>query len=730
MAIDRPEIRVVLEFLRTSFEATCIVDKDGKILFLNDSFEKFGHRASLERLLASDHGKNIVHRGLRLTKFVPFSIDCDGLRQQAKIRRLVPDPDLEIGIIVLHNSKRISTTTSNWRHSRSISREKFLSRLAAERLNAFCLQTRDGIGLLNSEGCIVATNPALCNLLGVSSETQLFGKAFDELSAFQGKLGAVFDKAGHEITLSESAGDPLALYLLRGDREIPVEISVTAWRNLRRLEFFVVVRNLSDAHQLAKIEKLNEKLLAAQKTKDDFIQLVSHEMRTPLAAIVSASENLQKESELCPEISRNAQIVEQSARDALTQFSSILSMSKEKPDTATMMSLAELRDQLLRYHRPIAERGGVKLVGQISDEIDVSVDARRVFLIATNLVSNALKHAPGNGVVKFSLSIPSGENFLEIRVDDNGPGIPKDKQSSIFQAFETGVDQMDILGGLGVGLALVKAAVDDLGGEISFSSKPDQGTHFVVLIPFAKSAAVESIHVESDFRISLTMNDAVLIVDDDKINREVLSSKLRRLGFPVQTAINGQEAVDVIRAASDAPIKLVLMDNNMALLDGIGATQAIRHLKLTEQPAICGLTARLDDDIREKMLNAGMDHVLEKPLTDQKLRAIVRRVSSVPEIANGIEVHKEVIARSILKRDIPKVLVLAENHKFGDAARTCARISAALASVGLRKEAAFLRNIALRLNDALPLDREEKDRLLELLDSIPHCPEASSLNSS
>ncbi len=92
----------------------------------------------------------------------------------------------------------------------------------------------------------------------------------------------------------------MALYLRRGDGEIPVEISVTAWRNLRRLEFFVVVRNLSDAHRLAEIAQLNERLIATQKTKDEFIQLVSHEMRTPLAAIVSASENLQKETGLRP----------------------------------------------------------------------------------------------------------------------------------------------------------------------------------------------------------------------------------------------------------------------------------------------------------------------------------------------------------------------------------------------------------------------------------------------
>ncbi len=405
-------------------------------------------------------------------------------------------------------------------------------------------------------------------------------------------------------------------------------------------------------------------------------------------------------------------------------------MSKEKTGSATMMALAELRDQLLRYHQPIAERFDIRLEPRVSKEIEVLVDARRVFLIATNLVSNALKHAPRNGEVKFSLSVPYGQNFLEIRVDDNGPGIPKDKQRSIFQAFETGVSQMDILGGLGVGLALVKAAVDDLGGEISFSSKPGQGTHFVVLIPFANSTASEHPQVADDFQVSLTVTDAVLIVDDDNINREILSAKLRRLGFPVLTAENGQEAVDVIRATAGSPIKLVLMDSNMAVLNGIGATQAIRHLDLVEQPAICGLTARLDDDLRERMLTAGMDHVVEKPMTDQKLRSIVRRVDDAPDLREAMEADKEVVARSILRRDIPKLLILVENRKFDDAARTCARISAALVSVGLRKEAAFLRNIALRLNDALSLDRDEKDRLLELLDVIPGSGKVSGSNSS
>lgn len=184
----------------------------------------------------------------------------------------------------------------------------------------------------------------------------------------------------------------------------------------------------------------------ANKAMDEFNRLMSHEMRAPLSKLVSIAENLRSFGKLGAEADRYVTMIEEAAKDALLQYSSILSMSRGSKREIVQFRPVELVERLMRQHALIAEHHQVRLNGAISGDrhASVPVDATDVFLIMTNLVSNALKHTTAGDAVVFSITVHEDSRSLELQVRDTGTGISEALRPRIYDAFVTTAAEMEI----------------------------------------------------------------------------------------------------------------------------------------------------------------------------------------------------------------------------------------------------------------------------------------------
>lgn len=254
-------------------------------------------------------------------------------------------------------------------------------------------------------------------------------------------------------------------------------------------------------------------------------------------------------------------------------------------------------------------------------------DAARLLQVLVNLISNAAKFTR-EGEVRLNVGgreTDAGHYCLQVDVIDSGIGMPADKLSTIFDAFQQVAPERITNKGVGLGLAISKRLVDAMGGALTVSSVEGQGSRFrlEVELPLAAQAEKATAAIEPGalpiFR--------VLLVDDDPINRLVVGSLLRQQGYPVVEAENGRVAIERM---GEQRFDVVLMDVHMPEMDGV---EAIRQIRLSADPqiaatAIIGLTASVMNNEQQSYLDAGMDAVAEKPVVREILLDTIARCVS------------------------------------------------------------------------------------------------------
>jgi len=374
------------------------------------------------------------------------------------------------------------------------------------------------------------------------------------------------------------------------------------------------------------LQEATERAQSANEAKSRFLATVSHEMRTPLNAILGLGQILarstlnRKQREQVLEMKGAARRLRMMIDDVLDLCQLDDGELQLKPRPFQLTALAQSLDNL---HRPTAEARGLRLTMQLEASHDESRlgDVDRLRQVISVLIDNALKFTHEGGV---DCRISGAGDDLRIEVSDTGDGVAAEKMAVIFERFSQIDDSTKrAAGGIGLGLALCQGLVAKMGGEMSASSQPGQGSTFSLRIPCP--AIADAPQRAPSPRAEDEEPPTLLVVDDNAMNREIIAALVEPFGIACGFAADGREAVEAWRRQ---PWDAIFMDVHMPVMDGVEATRAIRQeegrLGRRRVP-IVAVTASLMEQETAGYHAAGMDDVLPKPIEVSALAETLAR---------------------------------------------------------------------------------------------------------
>ena len=393
--------------------------------------------------------------------------------------------------------------------------------------------------------------------------------------------------------------------------------------------------------QNQRLFELKELAEEASKTKGEFLSRMSHEMRTPMNAIIGMTEVVLRKDPLEQSVKEPVQKIKGASTHLLGVINDVLDMSKIESGKFTLSEDEISVDKLLKNMSVIADIHAEKKHQTFNVIVDENipstllVDSQRLTQVITNLLSNAFKFTPVEGKVEFSIKLEEKKNekvLLRFEIKDNGIGISEEQQKHLFMPFEQADGSISRnFGGTGLGLAISKNIVELMGGSIWVESEPGVGSSFIF------TAAVKEGNAESLEQEKTQDNEQgypgefsgchILLAEDMDINREVIFALLEDSGIVFDVAQNGRIAYEMYLANPDL-YHLIFMDIQMPEMDGYVATKHIRTsgLPSAQTIPIIAMTANVFQDDVNKCLEAGMNAHVGKPLNINELVAIIRKL--------------------------------------------------------------------------------------------------------
>jgi PAS domain S-box-containing protein len=390
------------------------------------------------------------------------------------------------------------------------------------------------------------------------------------------------------------------------------------------------------------LESEREQLLAAERSarseaeqanhlKDEFLATLSHELRSPLAVIISWSHVLLTKYASDPEIARAVKLIHNNALTQSQLISDLLDMSRivagKAALEATRLDLSALVEEIVAGVRPEATEKGIDLTYEGAGSLAVLGDAARLRQVFGNLLANALKFTPSSGTVAVRAAARGA--VAEVAVSDTGEGIELDFLGNLFDRFRQADGSIKRRhGGLGLGLAIVKQLVEMHGGEVFAESEGlGRGAQFTVRLPLLAQGLEETRESIGDVGRTSLVGLHVLTVEDQSSMREYLCRLLGEEGIRVSAAASASDAIRLLRDGLRPD--LLISDLGMPGMDGYELLATIRSelgLCASELPAIA-LTAFARDEDRQRALNAGFAAHVGKPFHPNRLFEVIRAVA-------------------------------------------------------------------------------------------------------
>jgi signal transduction histidine kinase/ActR/RegA family two-component response regulator len=385
--------------------------------------------------------------------------------------------------------------------------------------------------------------------------------------------------------------------------------------------------------------RLVESLRNADRRKDEFLAMLAHELRNPLAPLRNMLE-VMKQSAADELTQRRArETMERQLGQMVRLIDDLLDLSRITRDKLQLRKqrtdLNTVVQQSIEAARAMLECSRHQIRAELPAEtIHVNADPARLAQIFGNLLNNACKYSEAPGDIRVALDRRNGAAQISIR--DNGIGIPSDKLQSIFDMFsqiDTSLERAH--GGLGIGLTLVKRLAEMHGGAVTAHSDGlGKGSEFVLKLPLvAEPAAAEPV-ASSPHKPEAGRSLRILVVDDNRDAAESLALLLKLRGHVTQLAFDGEQAVEQANAGNPHAI---LLDIGLPRLNGYDACRAIREQSRAQRPMIVALTGWGQDEDRRRTAEAGFDEHLVKPIGYDDLLALLSRIEQAgvaPESAS------------------------------------------------------------------------------------------------
>jgi signal transduction histidine kinase len=372
---------------------------------------------------------------------------------------------------------------------------------------------------------------------------------------------------------------------------------------------------------------LRRQLESASRRKDEFLAVLGHELRSPLAAIANATSALETCAPGDPVAGDMRSIVSRQVGRLSRLVGDLLDIARITRGTIDLrLAVVDMRDVVrcsLEAVSPLLEaRGHVVDVNLPDAPVQVRGDAVRLEQVVTNLLDNAAKYTPEHG--RIWVSVESREDSRPralLSVRDDGPGVAAPVRSQVFDLFTRGPNALEgRVTGFGVGLALCRQLVELHGGSIGLDSGVEGGSNFVLEMPLARpSAAVAMALDEEVVQHDDVASRRVLIIEDNADAAASLALMLRAQGGSAEIAGDGEEA---LLAIDRMPPDLVLLDIGLPGLDGHSVAKRIRE-RLGSAVHVIALTGFAHEEARRRALEAGCNAHLTKPITPQQLRAVL-----------------------------------------------------------------------------------------------------------
>ena len=380
----------------------------------------------------------------------------------------------------------------------------------------------------------------------------------------------------------------------------------------------------------------------ANHAKSEFLANMSHEIRTPMNGIIGLTRLLVQHDHLDADQEQSAQAILKSSESLLFLLNDILDFSKIEAHELVLESLPfNLKGALQNVTHllsPMASKKGLVVNYRYDRDAPASVigDPTRLGQIVTNLVGNAVKFTQKGHVTLFVSAQErkgEGDYLYSFVIEDTGIGMPQEVQKHLFRKFSQGdASTSRKFGGTGLGLAISKSLTEIMGGQISFTSVPDKGSVFTLVIPLKKAGTevVWNDKIHAELRKLQTGKDfsrcRLLVVEDHPVNMLFTRKLLRTMGFTrIDEATNGLEALQKLEN-SDKDYDLVLMDCQMPEMDGFEACRKIREREQAngrKRMPVIAMTAHAMEGDRDLCLQAGMNDYLSKPVNPDKLHEVL-----------------------------------------------------------------------------------------------------------